>query len=124
VKEKTMKGFMSAVISAIALIGYSSATSAAGVSFAVVSDGGTLVRGDNATNAKRLGTGNYTVTFNQSVRHCAFVASLGSTGTATPPTGSASVGADSSSDNKVHIATRNHNANNSDRSFHLMVVCP
>src|SRR5262249_16897936 len=120
-----MKLFISAVASAVALVGYSNGTFAATESFAVVSDAGSLVRGLNATSARRLSTGNYTVKFNASVKNCAFIASLGSTSaSSTQPTGQAGAGLDPSNNKTAHVETTSSDGTDSDRSFDLVVICP
>jgi hypothetical protein len=118
-----MKLLVSAVLSGIALAGYSTGTFAA-TSFAVVSDTGSLVRGDDAVSVRKTGTGKYTVTFNDSVRDCAFVVTLGSPTTQPPPTGFASTALNSSSNKKVDVVTHRADGNNSAKPFHLVVVCP
>src|SRR5262245_37888116 len=118
-----MKLFISAVVSAIALVSYSNGAFAS-VSFAVVSDGGSLVRGKNAVSAARVGEGEYTVKFNQNIRQCGFVVSLGAPGTGLLPTGQASAGSDPSSNTKIDVETTSSDGTDSNRSFHLVVVCP
>lgn len=118
-----MKLLTNAVVSLVALVSCSSGTFAA-TSFAVVSSGGTLVRGDEASSAVRTGTGKYSVTFTSGVRNCAFVATLGSTGSTGSPTGFAGLALNPVNNRTVDVQTHSENGNNSDRPFHLIVVCP
>ena len=46
--------------------------------WAVLNDGGTLVKGSNIKSTKSLGTGEYQVKFNDSIKKCAVVATAGS----------------------------------------------
>ncbi len=46
--------------------------------WAVLDDGGTLVKGSNVKSTKSLGTGEYQVKFNDSIKKCAVVATAGS----------------------------------------------
>lgn len=118
-----MKLFMSALSFAVAVVSFSSGTFAA-ASFAVVSSAGTLVRGEDATSAVRRGTGKYSVTFNSSVRNCAFVATLAATGSSGSPTGFAGLALNPVNNRTVDVQTHSENGNNSDRPFHLVVICP
>src|SRR5690349_8869163 len=109
-----MKIFSCAVVSAIALTTCSSGAFAA-ESFAVVSSGGTLVRGLDAASAVRTGTGKYSVTFNVKVNNCAFVATLASTGSSGSPTGFAGLALNPVSNRTVDVQTHSENGNTSDR---------
>jgi hypothetical protein len=126
-----MKLFIiSAIISAIGLVGYSNGAIAQqratfGQKWAVVTSTGILERGEGAVSAKRNTAGDYTVKFESEVNGCAFVASLGSPAAGAPPTGFAATARASNDSNnqKVNVVTRTENGTKSDRSFHLVVVC-
>src|SRR3954451_10216316 len=105
-----MRLFTNAIVFGIALVSCSSGAFAA-ASFAVVSSGGGLVRGDDATNAVRTGTGRYSVTFKSSVRNCGFVATLGSTGSVGSPTGFAGLALNPVNNRTVDIQTHSENGN-------------
>jgi hypothetical protein len=96
----------------------------AAVLWAVVELDGTLVRSSNAVAATDQGIGQYTVTFNQNVRACVYIATLGLTGSSfTAPPGSVTVVGEGMDVNGVWISTYDENGVSTDMSFHLMVVC-
>jgi hypothetical protein len=91
-------------------------------SHAVVNANGSLVRGDDVSNSKRTATGRYVVTFDSSVRNCAFVASVGPSGTGTIAPGVASVGGASNA-RQVRVETRTLAGSYANRPFHLVLIC-
>jgi hypothetical protein len=71
-----------------------------------------------------LVAGQYEVIFNQNVRNCAYVATLGDPGfTAVPTSGEIVVAGRATSLNGVFIATRDSTGAASSRAFHLAVFC-
>jgi hypothetical protein len=88
----------------------------------------TLVRSSGATGAAREGAGNYSVTFNQNVSQCAYVATPGDPGSAgaVPPL-AASVSGQAGNPNGVVVRiARIAGAlagDPVDTSFHLVVLC-
>ena len=93
--------------------------------WAVVDSDGHLARDEGARDAKRLEPGRYEVLFNQNVRNCAYVASLGlstSEGAATP--GQISTAGRSGARNGVFVSTQDSSGALASRSFHLAVFCP
>jgi hypothetical protein len=91
-------------------------------SHAVVNANGTLVRGDDVTGTQRTATGRYVVTFDSSVRTCAFVASVGPSGTGTIASGVATVGGASNA-RQVRVETRTLAGAYANRPFHLVLIC-
>ena len=96
--------------------------------FAVVDVNGTLVRsGSNAgpvsVATHTAGTGLYEVDFSEDVSGCAYVATLGDTGTATPPVGFVGVSGATNPDG-VTIQTSDSTGAAADEPFHLSVSCP
>lgn len=97
--------------------------------FAVVDSNGTLARGSGATEATSVGTGEYTVRFNQNVRGCAYVATIGlSASEGTSPSGEITVagefgGGDPAAVNGVFVSTRSSTGASANRGFHLAVFC-
>jgi hypothetical protein len=92
--------------------------------WAVVASNGTKARGSASTTAT-TGTGLYTVTFAQSVVGCAYVATIGATGSGAPSAGGFAVtGGDSGSAFKVDVNTFAPDGTTAaDKSFHLAVLC-
>jgi hypothetical protein len=90
---------------------------------AVVTAAGLLARGRGVTSAARTGAGQYQVIFNRDVRGCAYLASLGDAGAATPPLGQVSTSALASNVNGVAVRTTNSNGNDANRAFHLALSC-
>jgi hypothetical protein len=84
---------------------------------------GSLARGGGTTAAGRLAAGVYEVIFNANVTECAFVASLGDTGSAPAPSGYAAASRRTGNANGVRVETRNAAGSLTDRPFHLVVVC-
>ena len=93
--------------------------------WAVVNSDGTLARGgSNVTVTMNSGIGEYQVRFDQNVRGCVYVATLGLTGSAgTDPPGMITVVGESASVFGVWISTYDSAGALADRSFHLVVFC-
>jgi len=72
----------------------------------------------------RGGAGLYDVTFSKDISACAFVATLGDTGTVAPSIGMIGVTADSGDVNSVVVQTTDNTGKPTDASFHLYVSCP
>jgi hypothetical protein len=91
----------------------------------VVASNGSLSRGSGTTGVTRTGIGNYRVTFNQNVSACAYLASIGDTGTSAPFEGNfVSVSGDAGSTSSVDIYTFTRNGSTAeDHPFHLAVLC-
>jgi hypothetical protein len=94
---------------------------------AVVSGPGQLVRGRGVVSVARTGAGRYQVIFDRDVRGCVYVASVGDTSAAGPPTGTASAASLASNVNGVAVRTVSYNAGGNpvddNRPFHLVVNC-
>jgi hypothetical protein len=91
--------------------------------WAVMNASGSLARSGGTTSAGRLGLGVYEVIFNANVTECAFVASVGETGSGATQTGYAATTRRSGNANGVRVDTRSANGGLADRPFHLVVVC-
>jgi hypothetical protein len=91
--------------------------------WAVMNASGSLARSSGTTSAGRLGAGVYEVIFNTNVSNCAFVASVGETGSGATPSGYAATTRRSGNANGVRVETRSGTAAPADRPFHLVVVC-
>jgi hypothetical protein len=92
--------------------------------FAVVNANGTLARGFRAVSSSKLTTGRYQVIFNRDVSRCAFVATIGlsgSVGAATP--GEITVVGRAGNPNGVFVTTHNSGGAFADNGFHLAVHC-
>ena len=72
----------------------------------------------------RTSAGLYDVTFAKDVSGCAYVATLGDTGTGTPLVGFINVSSDASDVFSVVVQTFDSSAVAADGSFHLNVSCP
>lgn len=95
--------------------------------WAVVNSDGTLARSNSnagAVSSSRSGTGSYDVTFAKDVQGCAFIASLGDTGTGVPPVGTIGVAGGGGDVDSVVAQTSNSVGVAADASFHLLVSCP
>ena len=93
--------------------------------FAVVNSAGALVRGSSsAVSASLIDPGQYQVNFNKNVSGCAYVATIGDTdsGNATP--GEVWVATRAGNDDAVFVVTTNSSGEDSERPFHLSVLCP
>jgi hypothetical protein len=73
--------------------------------FAVVSGAGAFVRGSAGTSASRLSTGTYVVTFNIDVTDCAWLVTVGQTGSVGATTGVGNVAGRSGNANGLFITT-------------------
>jgi Collagen triple helix repeat (20 copies) len=93
--------------------------------WAVVASNGSLSRGSGATASTRTGTGVYRVTFNHTVTACAYIASLGDTGSTAPSEGNfISTSGDAGNTSAVDVYAWNRNGLASeDHAFHLAVLC-
>ncbi|MGK5672110.1 hypothetical protein ACSNOB_04585 [Micromonospora sp. URMC 106] len=100
------------------------ATAPGTVASAVVSSGGTLLRGSpEAISATRYGPGQYQVLFNYNVSLETFVATIGTTDPYNvPPGGEISVAPRLQTPNAVFVQTRNSSGTPADRPFHLVVA--
>lgn len=92
--------------------------------FAVVNADGSLARGFGAVSSQNLGTGNYEVIFNVNVRNCAYVATIGLSGSvgASLP-GEITVVGRFDNVNGVFITTSSSGGAPADFGFHLAVHC-
>lgn len=92
---------------------------------AVVSAKGTLVRGSGATAASQPeGKGTYEVDFSADVTGCAYVATLGQTGSrGTADPGMITVVGRSGVPNGIFVETGDRLGNDKDRSFQVDVGC-
>jgi hypothetical protein len=93
-----------------------------GVLFASVESTGVLENSSGNVSALRGGPGAYVVDFHRNVTKCAFTATVGSTGVG-PLTGAAIVGDKDSNPNGVFVRTQDSAGVDTDRDFHLLVVC-
>jgi hypothetical protein len=92
--------------------------------WAVVESNHTLARGSRVTSVTGLDTGFTAVRFNRNVRNCAYLATLGSTGSeGIGDAGEINLVGEFASVNGVLVATRNSSGTPTDLSFHLAVVC-
>jgi hypothetical protein len=92
--------------------------------FAVVNAAGQQVRARGTTSAARTAEGRYQVIFNRDVRGCAYYATVGGPTAAVPPgNGIISVSSLGSNVNGVDITTENQNGANTNKPFHLLVLC-
>jgi hypothetical protein len=98
--------------------------------WAVVEYDGTLVRGRNVLNTRRLGpagSGRYEVFFTGNVSNGVYVATIGRPGIGFEPTGQIRVALRSyppfffETDKGILVDTRDSNGSSSDRAFHLIV---
>jgi hypothetical protein len=74
---------------------------------AVVGGDGVWARGTIGTSSLKTAGGTYTVQFPRDISACTYVATLGDTSTALPPTGSALVSQSGSSSSTVFVETLN-----------------
>jgi len=96
---------------------------AASTMYAVVNSDGTLARGRRAVSATRLGTGSYEVVFRRDVRNCAFVGTIGLSGSlgASLP-GEITVVGRAGNDRGVFVTTHSSGGASADLGFHLAVL--
>jgi hypothetical protein len=79
----------------------------------------------SVTGATHTGTGAYEVDFNKDVSGCAYVATLGDTGTTPPASGEINVAGATITPNGVIVQTFDKTGLTlTDASFHLLVSCP
>ena len=92
--------------------------------FAVVNAGGQQIRARGTTSAARTAEGRYQVIFNRDVRACAYFATIGGPSAADPPEhGQITVSALGSNVNGVDVRTTNREGAETNRPFHLLVLC-
>jgi len=94
--------------------------------WAVVSSGGTLIRGSGVSGVSAPSSNVFTVTFAQAVDDCAYIATVGETGTATPgsePLGFAVPTGLNGNANAVRVKTYDKGGSPTNRQFHLVVSC-
>ena len=92
--------------------------------YAVVDANGTLARGHKAVSATRLGTGTYEVVFRKDVRRCAYLATIGLSGSAGASLpGEITVVGRSGNDRGVFLTTHSSGGASADLGFHLAVHC-
>ncbi|UCD92153.1 MAG: collagen-like protein [Methanobacteriota archaeon] len=94
------------------------------VLWAVVEDDGTLARGMNVVSTNYEGVGHTTIRFNQDVRGCAWITTVGYSGfTGTAPPGYATVVGEFIDPTGVWVSTYDTSGTSADMSFHLTVFC-
>jgi hypothetical protein len=92
--------------------------------FAVVNGGGQQVRARGTTSAARTAEGRYQVIFDRDVRGCAYYGTIGGPTAAAPPdNGQITVSGLGSNVNGVDIRTTGANGNDTNKPFHLLVLC-
>ena len=95
-----------------------------GTMYAVVNANGTLARGRRTVSATRLGTGAYEVIFRKDVRKCAYVATIGLSGSAgSSLPGEITVVGRAGNDRGVFVTTHSSGGASADLGFHLAVLC-
>lgn len=103
------------------------ATATSQVLRAVVNADGTLARGSNGVTSTTVpsdGPGAYSVHFPRNVTTCAYVATIGLSGSSgTSPAGFISVVGRNGDPNAVYVATDDTGGSGSNRGFHLLVGC-
>jgi hypothetical protein len=92
--------------------------------FVVVNANGTLASSFGAVSSSRLATGIYQVIFNRNVRNCAYVATIGLSGSVgTSPSGEIAVVGLFNNVNGVFVQTFTSAGVPADRGFHLAIHC-
>jgi hypothetical protein len=91
--------------------------------FAVVTGAGVTARGRGVSSVARTSAGRYQVIFDRDVRNCAYIATIGDAGAATPGMGDIATRALGSNVNGVVVQTDNQGGTATDRPFHLIVPC-
>jgi hypothetical protein len=95
-----------------------------GTLFAVVDANGTLVRGRRAASAARLATGAYEVVFRRDVRKCAYLGTIGLSGSAgSSLPGEITVVGRAGNNRGVFVTTHSSGGASADLGFHLAVLC-
>jgi hypothetical protein len=93
--------------------------------WAVIADDGTTARGHNIVSSTRTIEGTYEVTTDRDIRFCAYIASVGGTGSGQPASGYVTTyNAPAGQDETVVVETWQDNGARRDRPFHLTVLCP
>jgi hypothetical protein len=91
--------------------------------YAVVNANGTLARGRKAVSATRLGVGAYEVVFRKDVRKCAYLGTIGLSGSAgSSLPGEITVVGRSGNDRGVFVTTHSSGGASADLGFHLAVL--
>ena len=94
-----------------------------GTRYAVVNANGTLARGRKAVAATRLATGAYEVVFHRDVRKCAYVGTIGLSGSAgSSLPGEITVVGRAGNDRGVFVTTHSSGGASADLGFHLAVL--
>jgi len=91
--------------------------------YAVVTGAGVMARGRGVSSVARTAPGRYQVIFDRDVRGCAYFASIGDVGAATPGMGDIATRALGSNVNGVWVQTDSQAGSAADRPFHLLVPC-
>ena len=92
--------------------------------FAVVNAGGQQVRARGTTSVARTSEGRYQVIFDRDVRGCGYYATVGGPTAAAPPdNGQITVSSLASNVNGVDVRTENSNGAETNKPFHLLVLC-
>ena len=91
--------------------------------YAVVTGAGVLARGRGVSSVARTAPGRYQVIFDRDVRGCAYFATIGDVGAATPGMGDIATRALGSNVNGVWVQTDSQAGSAADRPFHLIVPC-
>jgi hypothetical protein len=94
--------------------------------WAVVNANGSLARGVGAVSAGRVDgpTGTYAVVFNRAVTNCAYIGTIGLSGTVgSSPPGEITVVRRFDNSAAVHVETHNSAGLSADRGFHVSISC-
>jgi ABC-type antimicrobial peptide transport system permease subunit len=92
--------------------------------WAVVNSDGTLARDRGAVSSQRFTNGEYEVIFSRNVRNCAYVATIGLSGSfGISPPGEITVVGRFGNRRGVYVTTHDSTGAFADRSFHLQVSC-
>jgi hypothetical protein len=92
--------------------------------WAVVNSDGTLARDRGAVSAQQLSTGEYEVIFFRNVRDCAYVATIGISGSVdSSQPGEITVAGRTDARRGVFVSTHDSTGEFADRGFHLQVSC-
>jgi hypothetical protein len=91
--------------------------------WAVVNANGSLARSSSGVSSQNTGASFYTVTFPANVRECAYVATIGGTGTTYGGKGEISVYSHPANTNTVVVVTHNDSGVFTDFPFHVIVTC-
>jgi hypothetical protein len=92
--------------------------------FAVLNPDGSRARGFGAVSSQRFAVGQYEVVFNRDVTGCAYIATIGLSGSSgASPSGEITVVGRFGNANGVFLTTHDSAGNFADRGFHLAVHC-